>query len=261
MTTQAQPRFADALCRGSGAPELWCVDLRVAAPALLAIEQRAPRLSNADRVRASAFSDSVACDEWLATHIALRLLIERTAGPQWRGATFTRSVRGKPQLEGASVAFSLSHAPGLALIGLAREGSIGVDVERTRPVRIGAARRARIEEAGTALNEAELPGDGESRFLQAWVRLEAYAKADGCGVGRLLTRLGILGTGATAQAEQASVREMTELMLRDPQSPRRVRDVPLGEGRFAAVALTVSDMPTEALWLPTSPEGLETLLA
>jgi phosphopantetheinyl transferase len=225
------------------------------------MERHTPRVSNADRARATAFSDPVIRDEWLATHIALRVLIERAAGPQWRGATFTRSVRGKPQLDGASVAFSLSHAPGLALIGLAHEGSIGVDVERTRPVRIGAARRARIEEAGAALNAAELPSDGESRFLQAWVRLEAYAKADGCGVGRLLTRLGILGTGATARAEQPCGRETAELMLRDPQSPRWVRDVPLGSGRFAAVALSVSAVPTEALWLPASPEGLQTLLA
>ncbi len=181
---------------GTQTTELWCIDLAAAAPALRAIEQRTPRLCPADHTRAAAFSDADVREEWLATHIALRLLIERAAGPHWRCVPFDRSERGKPHLGGASLAFSLSHAPSLALIGLAPRGAIGVDVERTRVVRIGEARRARIEDAGAALIARPLPSEGSARFLQAWVRLEAYAKADGCGIGRLLTRLGILGTSA-----------------------------------------------------------------
>ena len=172
--------------------------------ALHTLEERTPRLSAADRARAADLSDLTVRAEWVATHIALRLLIERAAGTQWRRATFMRSERGKPHLDGAPLAFSISHAPGLALIGLAPGGSIGVDVERTRRVRVGEARRARIEAAGAALSNEPLPAEGSARFLQAWVRLEAVAKADGCGIGRLLTRLGILGVSDEIRAGQAS---------------------------------------------------------
>lgn len=247
--------------RARNTAELWCVDLLTAVPGLLAIEARTPRLSDEDRARASSFSDRTVREEWVATHIALRLLIERAAGARWRGVAYARSDRGKPHLEGIPLAFSLSHAPGLALIGIASQGSIGVDVERARPVRVGAARRTRIEEAGAALTDRPLPSEGSGRFLQAWVRLEAYAKADGCGLGRLLTQLGILGAGAVALDEREGVAAIVHRMSSDPQSPRLVIEPGLGEGVFAAVAASGAIVPGEPSWLPTSAEGLEKLLA
>lgn len=245
---------------GAQTTELWCVNLAAGAPALHAIEQRTPRLSPADHARAAAFSDTGVREEWLATHIALRLLIERAAGPQWRCTTLDRSERGKPHLGGTQLAFSISHAPGLALIGLAPRGAIGVDVERTRPVRIGEARRARIEDAGAALIARPLPSEGSARFLQAWVRLEAYAKADGCGIGRLLTRLGILGASAVARLEQIGVREIVAELVRE--SPDAVvNDLQLGDGIYAAAVFAGTEPPAEVSWLPSSVEGLEKLTA
>ncbi len=158
----------------------------------------------------------------------------------------------------APLAFSLSHAPGLALIGLAPRGSIGVDVERTRRVRLGEARRARIEEAGGALNATPLPDAEEARFLQAWVRLEAFAKAEGCGIGRLLTRLGILGTSAAGRAAQPSARELADALLASSPSPA-VRDLQLGEGVYAAAVFADAEPTFDVAWLPTSVEGLEKL--
>jgi 4'-phosphopantetheinyl transferase len=239
--------------------ELWCVDLNAAAPALHAAELATPRLCQLDRARGSAFSDPLVRAEWTATHIALRVLIERAAGPGWRGVTLTRAGRGKPHLEGAPLAFSLSHAPGLALIGIASGGSIGVDVERSRTVRIGDARRARIEAAGAALVASSLPATGEARFLQAWVRLEAYAKADGCGIARLLTRLGILGSSALAQGDVADSGQRVASMLVDDGHPA-VRDLQLGAGVHAA-AVFAGVAPTIVVsWLPTSAEGIEKLI-
>ncbi len=238
------------------APELWCVDLVAAAPALHALEQRIPRLCAGDWDRAAAFSDAGVRHEWLATHIALRLLIERAAGRRWRGATLARSERGKPHLDGA-LAFSLSHAPGVALIGVAPHGSIGVDVERRRKVRIGAARRAHIEAAGAALG-CELPAGGEESFLQAWVRLEAYAKADGCGIGRLLTRLGILGTAAAAVPEGMDMRARAAALLAADRAD--IRDLQVGEGIYAAAAFRGISPTGEVAWLPASAEGLEKLV-
>jgi 4'-phosphopantetheinyl transferase len=245
---------------GIQTPELWCVDLGAAGPALHTLEERTPRLSPADRVRASDLTDPIVRAEWLATHIALRLLIERAAGTQWRRAVFTRSERGKPHLDGTPLTFSISHAPGLALIGLAPRGSIGVDIERPRRVRVGEARRARIEEAGAALSNEPLPTEGNARFLQAWVRLESLAKADGCGIGRLLTRLGVLGAGGAARTEQRAASEIVAELVRE--SPHTVvSDLQLGDGVFAAVVVAGTEPPAEVSWLPSSVEGLEKLTA
>ena len=244
---------------GIETPELWCVDLRAAGPALHTLEERTPRLSPADRARAADLSDPTVRAEWVATHIALRLLIERAAGAQWRGATFARSERGKPHLDGAPLAFSISHAPGLALIALAPRGGIGVDVERTRRVRVGGTRRARIEEAGAALSDAPLPAEGDPRFLQAWVRLEALAKADGCGIGRLLTRLGILGVSDATRAGQARAGDMVAALLAGETAPS-VRDLQLGESVYAAVASIGLAGVGAPVWLPTQVEGLEKLI-
>lgn len=239
-------------------PELWCVDLVAATPALLAVENNTPHLSDAEVDRAASISDPKLRDEWLAAHIALRLLIVRAGGAEWRRRTFTREERGKPVLPGAPVAFSLSHARGIALIGLARRGVIGVDVERARLVRIDAARRERIREAGAGMAAARLPLGDDAAFLQAWVRLEAFAKAEGCGIGRLLTRLGIMGADAKTHLSAADMRTRGAALA--AESPAgTVRDLQLGEGTFAAVAFSGEALQCPVSWLPTEIEAIERL--
>jgi len=243
------------------------VDLTAAAPALHAIEQHTPRLSEDDRNRASSFSDDLVRTEWLATHIALRLLIERWDGARWRGMPYAVAERGKPHLPGAPLSFSISHARGVALIGVSRVGSIGVDIERTRTVRIGSPRRERIESAGAAMSASPLPSGEEARFLQAWVRLEAFAKAEGSGIGRLLTRLGVLGSGSAARSdtdpEQGAAGQAAPASpLARPlaSKPLSVRDLQLGDGIFAAVAAPEAGALGDIPWLPSDLEALENLI-
>ena len=82
-----------------------------------------------------------------ASHIALRLLIERACGAQMRRQPFVIAPGGRPELESAPVSFSLSHTGDVALIaiGSAAFGPIGIDVESARKLRMSAERRARIE--------------------------------------------------------------------------------------------------------------------
>lgn len=244
--------------RGLHGLELWCVDILAAGSALRAMERSTPRLSDWERRHAPTFADAGLADEWLAAHIALRLVLERAVGQQARGVAFVRSAHGKPRIEGAPVAFSLSHIPGLALIALAAGGTVGVDLERARAVRVRAPRRARIEAAGAALDDCQaLPEGGDARFLQAWVRLEAFAKAEGCGLGRLLTRLGISGAPAGTEeafrARVAGVLAATQVAM--------TRDVALGDDLFAAVSVGPQPATPEIFSLPASKDGLERLLA
>ncbi len=241
---------------GLRAPELWCVDLAAAGSALREMEERSHRLSDWDLRHATTIADPEAAAQWLAAHAALRLLLERGVGSRWRGVPFVRRPNARPRLEGAPVAFSLSHVAGLALIGLAPEGDIGVDLERMRTVHVRQPRHAVIEAAGAALNRDKLlPDDGDARFLQAWVRLEAFAKGEGCGIGRLLTQLGIVGgrdgAGSGLMDRVAAARSEAHASA--------VHDIDLGPGLFAAVALGPLQAVPEVCWLPTRLSGLAKL--
>jgi phosphopantetheinyl transferase len=244
--------------RPAGALELWCVDTRASGPALHALEQNVPLLSDWERRHAAGIADAARAEEWLAAHVALRVVMERVLGTAARGVTFARAGFGKPRLEGAPVAFSLSHVSGLALIALSRNGIVGVDLERARAVRVREPRRARIEAAAAALDPGEpLPAGGDARFLQAWVRLEAFAKAEGCGVGRLLTRLGIGGDRA---GREESFRARVEGVLAATQVAATY-DVALGEQLFAAVACGPARATPEVFRLPAGKSALQELLA
>jgi 4'-phosphopantetheinyl transferase len=237
---------------------LWLVDLPATAAALDVIEAEGPRLSAADERKISASRDPVTRCERRAAHIALRLLIERAFGPAWRGVPYEVTGAGKPVLPGSDGTFSLSHISGLALIGLSR-GAIGVDIEREREVRISEERRELIERAALAVGGgAPLPATSRARFLQAWVRLEARAKAEGGGMGMLLTRFGVvrarLGSEAPASASPS------EEVPRGLES-LGVHDVAAGEGLYAAVALTARQ-PIPALFhFPATLPALRRLVA
>ena len=238
-----------------GGLEIWCVDLARSGPALRDVERDAPRLSTADRDYARERKDDRVASERLVTRMALRLLIERAAGPRWRGVPFARHQHGKPFLQDARVAFSVSHVAGLALIGMAAQGTVGVDVERMRTVHMREPRRQQIEAAADALGTSgRLPPTGEPRFLQAWVRLEALAKAEGCGIGRLLTRLGIAG-----QRKEASADFEPEAVL-GAAGVSVLGDLNLGEGLYAAAAAGPGAEAPQALWLPETANELEALV-
>ena len=203
-------------------------------------------------------ADQSAARQWLAAHIALRLVIERHLGTQWRGIPLLRRPNSRPHLGSAAVAFSLSHIPGMALIALTPKGDIGVDLERTRPVRVRPPRRDAIEAAGAALNAGSpLPEMSDARFLQAWVRLEAFAKGEGCGIGRLLTRFGIVGGREIALAELSE----TVALARAAAKANAVSDLDLGGGLFAAVALPPEQIVPRPRRLPTRIDGLEDMLS
>lgn len=188
--------------------EIALVDLAACGPALFALEAETPRLSDEDEARIARLADANARDQRRAAHIALRLMLERHAGPWVRRLPYARSSSGKPTLstevdaggtasepaaEGALRAtphFSLSHTAGHALIVVSGSGPWGIDIERERTPRISGERRLAIERAAIELaGGAPLPEDAgrDARFLTAWVRLEAVAKADGLGVGAHLS--------------------------------------------------------------------------
>jgi 4'-phosphopantetheinyl transferase len=212
--------------------EIWLIDMQRSAPVLAELEREAPRLTPQDRRRTSAIQDPHKRHERIAIATALRILLERMAGPQAAKAPFAAGAAGKPRLADGSVQFSLSHIQGYALIGLTRTGEIGVDLERDRPLRMSDRRRAELTAAAAGVAGKPVAGTSpDIRFLHAWCRLEAFAKARGHGLGRTLADLGLRSGRQRASAEiEAAAREAVRAF------GLTVRDIRLEAGFYAAVA-------------------------
>lgn len=239
--------------------ELWLVDLEASAPGLEALERETPRLGPDDRARAMRVADPRERRQRLAAYTALRILIERTAGPATRGHKLLRGPSGKPHLGPGAPAFSLAHIDGLALIAMAPAGAVGVDLERPRRLHVSSRRRDEILAVGAGLAQGlaarpthDLPD--ESALLCAWCRLEAFAKAHGGGISRVLTELGIRGPdgrqAALAQIESAAHR----LAQRDGLE---TSDLMMPSGLVAALAAADPPQSLRPHRFPADPYAIE----
>lgn len=217
--------------------EVWFIDLAASLEYLEAVECSVPRLAADQRARFNemAVRDQDAARFWRAGHIAVRLSIERWAGEAHRGIPFELEAGGRPRLPrdarrtAPDLHFSFSHTGAIAMCALTRRGPIGIDVEMERAPLITAERRQRIEHAALLLAPGRpLPDAADARLLQAWVRLEAIAKATGLGIGRILTEAGVVGAAGSPSRQTGE---------RDGETyDFEVRDLTVRAGCFAAVA-------------------------
>jgi 4'-phosphopantetheinyl transferase len=239
--------------------ELWLVDLERTAPALEALDGVRSVRSPDDRARARRIADPAERRRRIAAYAALRVILERIAGPGVRGVDFVRSADGKPSLAGGYAAFSLSHSDAFALIGVTRHGEIGVDLEQTRAIHMSLRRRQLIIAAASGLADAPLGDDADDQvFLRAWSRLEAFAKARAGGLARLLEDVGVRGrhhdeTMTHAEAEVAARRLVENAGL-------KVCDVKLSRGLYGAVALKPATSVPRVRAFPVEAGAIERLL-
>jgi len=137
-----------------------------------------------ERARAVRFHFERDRRRYVASHDALRRLLAARTGLAAAALEFGTGEYGKPYLSATpGCAFSLSRCDDLALIALADEGEIGVDLERVRALPdLDALARQCL--ARSELDElAGLADDARSlAFLQRWTRKEACLKALGTGL-------------------------------------------------------------------------------
>jgi 4'-phosphopantetheinyl transferase len=245
----------------AGGIELWLIDLDRCGEALELAERAQPRLSADDRERARALSDPHERRRRLAAYTALRVLIERVAGPAARGEPFVRGAGSKPRLDSGSAEFNLSHTEGYALVAVSRViGPFGVDLEKLRPAKMAPRRLAEIVAVGEGLGDKPLSGLGAERaFLQAWARLEAFAKARGSGLAQTLVDLGLRGRGGQAQPLTLPQVRPAARRLADAAG-LFVRDVRLLPGFQGAVAAPRGAHVPRVAMFPAQREGIDRLL-
>ena len=219
---------------------LWLVDRHAAAGTLETLERECLRLSADDIARANTMA--ALADErsriWRAGRIALRIILEgvmtasgsKARAVQLRRAPFDMTAHGQPSLPDVPFIFSQSDAGPYLLIGVSSQGWIGVDIEQPRSFVMSPTRQARVIAAARGLVGTD---DAEPlSLLQAWTRIEAFAKARGPSLARVLTELGLIGV-APGDDDNFGLASRAAALLNGLQ----VHDLSLPDGLIASIAL------------------------
>jgi 4'-phosphopantetheinyl transferase len=153
-------------------------------------------LSAEERLRRDRFVFYHDRRDFVVAHGLLRWALSRygTVSPEeWR---FTIDHFGKPSLVAGEagttpLAFSLAHTRGYVACAIARDVSVGIDVERLGPVSWSSAIAARhFSTEENQLLAMSAPGEADMRFFEIWTLKEAYLKALGAGLNVPLSTVG-----------------------------------------------------------------------
>ena len=112
---------------------------------------------------------------------ALHSILARAAG---RPVTLDRQPQGKPYLAAyPRLKFNFSRTKGMALLAIADDVEVGIDIERLRPMPDLERIAERFLPPGDADELAAVPEpDREREFFRRWARAEALWKAAGLGL-------------------------------------------------------------------------------
>lgn len=159
--------------------ELWLADL-----ADTAGDDDLALLDADERARAARFHFERHRGRYVSAHGVLRRLLSDRTGRPAASLVFGAGPYGKPALVGEPrCAFSLSHCDDLALVALADDGDIGVDLERVRELPDLDALARHCLTPAECRDLAALPADARPLALLArWTRKEACLKALGTGL-------------------------------------------------------------------------------
>jgi len=180
--------------------QCWSVRLDAAPETYYAV------LSDDERKRSARFGFERDRRRFVVAHGVLRDLLGRYLGTDPGQIRFVCNVFGKPELHpefGGRLRFNLSHSADLALIAIARDARVGVDVERIE----GRGESNYADVARSFFSATEV--DGLSRvpshlydqaFFSCWTMKEAYVKGRGEGLTLPLTSFSVPITSDPAPA-------------------------------------------------------------
>jgi 4'-phosphopantetheinyl transferase len=150
-----------------------------------------------ERVRAARFVRARDRRRFARCRFALRQILGGILGEEPAALRFRATGNGKPELDvaasagagGPSLRFNVSHSAELALIAVAWNSELGVDIERVRQF----SEAGRIVQSFFSEREQSafvaIPDEAKDQaFVRGWVRKEAILKGLGVGLAGLAAR-------------------------------------------------------------------------
>jgi 4'-phosphopantetheinyl transferase len=214
--------------------QVWGLALDIEGPELA---RALALLSDEERIRADRLVSDQHRRRFIAAHAGLRWVLSRYDPRHPAHLLIERTSAGKPYLrETPSVRFNLSHSHGRALVAVATDRAVGIDLEKVRPdVDVLRLARRFLSTQDQAYIEGDGPMQRHERFLQTWVAREAVAKADGTGIKFPIHHDHVEMTGGGAEGRL--VREDRE----SEEPVRLIRFLPLESGWIGAVSAEGAD--------------------
>ena len=148
------------------------------------LSQLSDLLSAEERQRAARFVKTEHQTQFVIHHAIVRQHLAERTGCLAKDLEIVREKRGKPVVLGPnSTEFSLTHSGTIGALAVCSNASVGIDIERMRPLREDLANRffADPEKEQLALLSDD---ERERAFFGCWTRKEAFVKATGEGIGR-----------------------------------------------------------------------------
>jgi len=160
--------------------DVWRAQLNLPDDSLKRLEST---LSTDETQRAAHFHFPADSDRFIAAHGCLRDVLRRYLHCEPGHLQFSVNQYGKPELIHHKLEFNISHSGDFALVVVAQEHKVGVDVERIRSDMELENIASRYFSQREVLELMALPPEQKvSAFFNCWTRKEAYIKAQGFGL-------------------------------------------------------------------------------
>lgn len=164
--------------------DIWRVSLD---PAVDSVKLFESSLSADESQRAARFHFTADRERFIFAHGCLRGILARYLHCEPGQLSFFMGEHGKPALVDKKIDFNLSHSGDYALIAIARDRQVGIDVERVRLERELESIAKRYFSTREVSELMALPSEQrEAAFFNCWTRKEAYIKAHGLGLSLAL---------------------------------------------------------------------------
>ncbi len=178
-------------------------------------------LSADEQARASRFHFEKDARRFIVARGSVRSILGAYTQSRAEDLRFSYSAEGKPSLQRpvSDVRFNLSHSRDLALLAVARGRDLGVDVEwKNEDVEIErlAERFFSSQEHQSMLNQPA--GKRIAAFFRGWTCKEAFLKAQGLGLSRILSSFDVdmnVGRPARLLATRPDATEADHWFLRE----------------------------------------------
>ena len=169
-----------------GAVHVWAWDFKCSEEEL---HRYMTLLSPEEQSRSRRFIFEKDSIRYAVSHAVLRILMGRYLGLQPVLVRFTEDRFGKPrlapELATCKLRFNLSHTNRVALLAIASDLEVGVDLEELGPIEVEIA-----EQYFSEREQADLRNLTEAEWLEGfyncWTRKEAILKAEGIGLNMRL---------------------------------------------------------------------------
>ena len=143
-------------------------------------------LDEGERARAERFVVDQVKRRFVLSHAALRLILARRLGSDWRDIRYDTVANGKPCLAGAAAGrleFNMSHSGDLMVVAMSDDRPVGVDVEAWRPIdRVRGLAETILVARELTVFDGLSPDDASRVLLRLWTFKEAVVKALGLGL-------------------------------------------------------------------------------